>query len=107
MSTERLEKPRVPHHTGKPLGNTRSLTLEKKWLKWQPCVQGGRGCVAPSEPGSITRNEREVGSKQVKRGGSLWGQSSPGAPGCRMLWVLEVSKGKRDKFTEKKPTGAC
>lgn len=39
MSAERSEKPCVPHHTGKPLENTRSLGLEKKWLKQQPCVQ--------------------------------------------------------------------
>lgn len=107
MSTERSEKPCVPHHTGKPLENTRSLGLEKKWLKQQPCVQGEGGCVAPSELGSIRRNEWEAGSKQVEREGSSWGQSSPGAPGCRMLQVLKVSKGKWDKFTEKKPAGAC
>lgn len=39
-SAETLEKPRVPCHTGKPLGNTGSLILEKKWLSQQLHVQG-------------------------------------------------------------------
>lgn len=78
-----------------------------KWLNQQPCVEGGGGHVAPSELRSITKNESEAGSNQVERGGSSWGQSSPGAPGCRMLQVLKVSKGKREKFTGKKPAGAC
>lgn len=35
------------------------------------------------------------------------GTVQPWSPWVRMLWVLKVSKGKWDKFTEKKPTGAC
>lgn len=54
MLTEMSEKPCVPHRSGKLLGNTRSLALEKKCLNQQPCVQGERGCVAPSALGSIT-----------------------------------------------------
>lgn len=52
-SAERSGKPCVPHHARKPLGNVRSLALEKKQLKQQPCVRGEGDRVAPPELGGI------------------------------------------------------
>lgn len=88
-SAEWLEKPRVPCDTGKPLGNSRSLILEKKGLSQQLPVQG-EGLVL------LLQNRGESGGmsrfQNVQRGGSL---PSPGAPGCRMLKVLRAPRVNR------------
>lgn len=68
-SAELLEKPRVPCHTGKPLGNTRSLILEKKQLSQQLCVQGegvvlllqNRGASGEMSGKQVPKSQKEEG----------------------------------------------
>lgn len=90
------------------MGSRRFLTLEKKWLKQQPCVcrDTYRGCVAPSELGA----SREMSGEKVQNESKEevpWGHNpalEPLAAGCCWCWV---SKGEQDKFTVNKPMGSC
>lgn len=78
-SAETLEKPRVPCHSGKPLGNTGSLTLEKERLRQQLGVQGEGLCC------SFTTGEHlesaGAGSKKSREEGP-YPALEPLAAGC-------------------------
>lgn len=90
-SAEWLEKPRVPCHTRKPLGNTRSLILEKKGLRQQLPLQG-EGLVL------LLQNRGASGGmsgKQVPKSGKRRVLAQPWSPWLQGAGSAQGSKGKQ------------
>lgn len=90
-----------PGHTGKPLGNTRSLILEKKWLSQQLRVQGEGVVLLLQNRGA----SGELRWKQVPNSRKRRVLAQPWSPWLQDAASAQGSKGKQDTSTESKPTG--